>query len=400
MTLANEKAMLTERLANDMAIAKMDNQTRLTIAQMEGKVQMRGQDVSQRGQDIEAGVTTRGQDISREGNILSARQGQLQFASQTDPIRQAITLVGGSGGNTPFELAAEDFRRSIPAMPKIDPYTVPVKVAAQGAVVSDREPVLMGEGTRNQGVAMGTSELMMPMANGDKRIMPQVSPGMMVYRDPETGSQYKLNGGSRMAEGGDVGTPGAPVLPSGLAALGYKTWSDVANAFSTTMLRNRARANDIKRQLPPELQGLPMLAIYSRLKQWAAGQGAPPAAPPAPPEPPAPDPTITPDDAALLPPSPYADDAAVAAAREVVRKALQGIVSGTDQPATDLNLPSVYGVNLGNPQDYAYSLPKMERPGRELLTSAFDLRGVAPDVFERRRQQYVPVAANFRTSWG
>jgi hypothetical protein len=78
---------------------------------------------------------------------------------------------------------------------------------------------------------------------------------------------------------------------------------------------------------------------------------------------------------------------------------LQGIVGGTDQPATDLKLPPVYGVNIGNPQDYAYSFPKMERPSQELLTGAFDVRGVEGDVFERRRRQYVPVTSSFRTGW-
>lgn len=401
MTLAAERENVAARLANDMAIAQMDNGTRLRVAEMESATQRRGQDVSQRGQDVEAGIATRGQDITREGNILGARQGQLSFAAQTDPIRQAVTLVGGSGGQTPFELAAEDFRRSIPAMPTVGAYSAPARVAGGAQVVSDRDTIMMGEGRKGEGVAMGTSELMVPMPNGDKRIMPQVKPGLELYRDPVTGKLHMANG-RRMADGGTV----LPPIPPEFAQLGLGTWQQVRDAWSASWANPGTSPNwqDMKRFLPPGMKLLGDRFIIARLANLArqerqGGQAQQPVAPPETPATPA-GPTITPEDTLLPSGGNYMTEDAIEAARKVVSDMLRGIVGGTAQPKSDLSLDPVYGVNLGNPQDFAYSLPKMERPSRELLTSAFDLRGVAPDVFERRRREYVPATSDFRTAWG
>jgi len=86
---------------------------------------------------------------------------------------------------------------------------------------------------------------------------------------------------------------------------------------------------------------------------------------------------------------------------ETIRRILAEIVSGQSKPAWDLNLDSVYGQNLGNPQDYAYSWGQMEGPARSLLTSGFDLRGVPQDVFNARRMAATPRAlAGLRVGWG
>jgi len=86
----------------------------------------------------------------------------------------------------------------------------------------------------------------------------------------------------------------------------------------------------------------------------------------------------------------------VEAARQYVRDTLSGITTGASvgagATAWDLNLDPVYDVNIGNPQDYAGNFYDMERPQQDVLASAFKLRGIEPDVFERRLRKFRPAA--------
>jgi len=92
--IAAQMARLKKQLANDMAIAQLDNRTRLEIAGMQ------------------AVTAKRGQNISREQFGLNLQARRAEFGATTlgrDPARQALFELGGSGGTTPLELAAQQF---------------------------------------------------------------------------------------------------------------------------------------------------------------------------------------------------------------------------------------------------------------------------------------------------
>jgi hypothetical protein len=51
--------------------------------------------------------------------------------------------------------------------------------------VKKGQAVLIGEGKRNQGVAAGTSEILVPQRGNAWKVMPQVKKKVPIYRDPD-----------------------------------------------------------------------------------------------------------------------------------------------------------------------------------------------------------------------
>lgn len=209
--ISAEIQMQSAKLANDMAIAQMDVGARLKIAGIQAAVEGRGQDVTQRGQDIQANVSYRGQDIQREGNILEATNQRAMFAAQTlgkDPIRQAIFLTGGSGGTTPLEQFAQSY--AVPRLPNVrDSQNVaqvqPVNFSAKGSVIRSNEPVLsvVGDDPRRPAEAalLAPGSVVMPMnlpAGASKSDMQKAAQRLMPVM------QEKVH---MMADGGGVHKP-------------------------------------------------------------------------------------------------------------------------------------------------------------------------------------------------
>ena len=125
--LAQQIRELEMQLANDMQIAQLDASTRLEIAGMERQVSLRGQDIGR--EQFAAGLGAR----------------KAEFAATAlggDVARQAIFQLGGSGGTTPLELAAQQF-------PQLE--APPVRSMAKGGHVDLRDKpvaIRVGEGGR------------------------------------------------------------------------------------------------------------------------------------------------------------------------------------------------------------------------------------------------------------
>lgn len=77
--------------------------------------------------------------------------------------------------------------------------------AAKGATISlgKNDAVQVGEGVNNEGVRAGTAEIMKPVGTNSMRVMPQVAPGVELYRDPVTRDTYDATG-ARSAAWGDT----------------------------------------------------------------------------------------------------------------------------------------------------------------------------------------------------
>ena len=92
--IAAQMARLEKQIENDMAIAQLDSRTRLDIANMQ------------------AATARRGQNISREQFGLNLQARRAEFGAVNlgkDVARQALFELGGSGGITPLEQAAQEF---------------------------------------------------------------------------------------------------------------------------------------------------------------------------------------------------------------------------------------------------------------------------------------------------
>lgn len=122
---------------------------------------------------------------------------------------------------------------------------------------------------------------------------------------------------------------------------------------------------------------------------------ATPAAAPPPAAPDATDTTIFGGTGTTLP----TDQAGLDAAKAKFATLLGNIAAGHANPVTDLNLPPVYGVKLGNPQDYAATYDSWDEPTKKILVSAFAAAlGMDPDSartwFETRLRRYQPSTLN------
>lgn len=126
-----------ERLAMDLRIQKMDLNTRLKIARKEAELGLRGQD------------------IERQGNVLAAKQGLLEFAATADPFTGAAALIGDPSGTTPFDVAATDFRDTIAridtSVRDVDPLSGLDFLAAEGLPRSSTFNIMVGEKGGNDG---------------------------------------------------------------------------------------------------------------------------------------------------------------------------------------------------------------------------------------------------------
>ncbi len=93
------------------------------------------------------------------------------------------SIVGGDYMPTPIADPANDAA----AAAKKAAYLASHSMAGGGIVRLARgDTVQVGEGLNQEGVRMGTSELIKPIADGFK-VMPQVRPGVEEYRDPNSG---------------------------------------------------------------------------------------------------------------------------------------------------------------------------------------------------------------------
>ncbi|KKK66282.1 hypothetical protein LCGC14_2965660, partial [marine sediment metagenome] len=132
--IAAQMARLEKQLANDMSIAQLDSRTRLEIAGMQSV------------------TAKRGQDISREQFGLGLRARKAEFAASTigrDPARQALFLLGESGGTTPLEQAASSF--PTPAIPTVS--------AAKGADIDlENNPVAIRVGEAGPELVLATKK--------------------------------------------------------------------------------------------------------------------------------------------------------------------------------------------------------------------------------------------------
>jgi hypothetical protein len=149
LAIEREKLELEKkRLEAEIAEGKLDRAARLE----EVKLQIRSNEkIANQDTAVRAAIANqatalgvRGQNIQREGNLIQGFGDQLQIAGQQDPIRSAITLLGGGGGTTPFEQSAgafNDFLKKIAAsLPDIgagpgNVSSVPITASARKGMV-------------------------------------------------------------------------------------------------------------------------------------------------------------------------------------------------------------------------------------------------------------------------
>ncbi|KKN17130.1 hypothetical protein LCGC14_0969010 [marine sediment metagenome] len=172
--LAQRIRELEMSLANDMQIAQLDASTRLEIAGMERQVSLRGQD------------------ISREQFAANLGARRSEFAATNlgrDTIRQAMFMLGESGGTTPMELAMSQF-------PQLQaPEVSAIPGAARGGHVDLRDKpvaVRVGEGGRSEILLASKNridiipESRVASAQAGKTMIPGVSEGT-TWRDRPIG---------------------------------------------------------------------------------------------------------------------------------------------------------------------------------------------------------------------
>ena len=135
--LAAEIRIAERELQSSRQIATMDARTRLTIARMADLTTRRGQ----------------GLDLATRRAQLGARKAEFAAgALGNDAVRQAIFLLGGSGGTSPLEAAAQtfptlDFEFGTPEVPGLDIGALTkLPGLAGGGVVGPGQAVEVGEG--------------------------------------------------------------------------------------------------------------------------------------------------------------------------------------------------------------------------------------------------------------
>ena len=432
-------------IASNEKIATMQDKTEKAKAILASGVTQRGQNIDYglgvRGQNI----TMRGQDITNLGNTTQAVGTYYDTAArQQDPIRQSILLAGGSGGTTPVELASDTYRNYITQLvantPKIGtvaaapPLPPEVKYqAAEGADVmrfgdgknvslkpgkkldirfnekgtetlkvrvnDQGEPVIEGivpHGEADVGAATGATTTTLrtyTWPDGTKHNTPYYDPA----KSSATAAAAAVDRYAQAATAaGQTRTGASTDLTNAYAALDALTPSTLLARYN---LIRRGDAYFYNRTntaaTPAQLQ-----AIAAREKPAPAAvpqQAAPPATQPAPPPP------LYGDDALVGgmfgQPS---NEAGLAAARATITNLIRDVVGGGAQPVADLKLAPVYGQNIGNPQDYAASYDRYDAPTQDLIHGLFNLRGVTPEVFDKRRVAYKPVALSpgFQPAYG
>lgn len=154
--LAAERANLQMRLRNDMAIASMDNKSRLQMANLDAAITGRGQTASYM-------AATRGQDVTRELGLRDLAQRTIQTGAEMsgrDLARSALYFLGETGGQTPYEGAFSMLQKLTPEIKPVGPapglpaMPAPLKFQGGGQVIRSNSPVPAIVGERGPELAL------------------------------------------------------------------------------------------------------------------------------------------------------------------------------------------------------------------------------------------------------
>lgn len=196
--IAEQMARLEKQLANDMAIAQLDSRTRLDIAGMQSAT-------ARRGQDITAATTKRGQNISREQFGLNLQARRAEFGATNlgrDVARQALFELGGSGGTTPLELAAQQFPTA----------EIPQISAAKGTSVSLKDrPVAIRVGEGGEEIVLASKnriEVIPEVASAQEGISIDPSRRVEHLQDVMRSRQGRINAGRTRNDLGEAAPVG------------------------------------------------------------------------------------------------------------------------------------------------------------------------------------------------
>lgn len=431
------------QIASNEKIASIRDATERYIAGVNAGVAVRGQDVQMRGQNIGYATDTRSQDISREANIAGAYGSYMDYAGQQDPFRQAVILTGGAGGTTPFELGASQYKSFIDKlMSSYSPVGAAAPLPAQIGAPNPSGGLPLGSTV--PGISTAPGGVKKPVYTGDfsglntnpiraaggVRSPDQIISGKgreynILVGDDEnprrkTGAEElvqtrRMPAGTRRGSNElvlqgivpndrlrgmrlryDARAAGGLISPTQPAGFPYK-WADgMWHSAPPTGTDDPAYYEPRKAPAPT-----PATTYTPRPTPRPAPPSPVSGVTPAPAPAPAPAAASAPQPGATVGPAPSPAPTPEQQMEQTIRDMLAKIIGGTATPQWNLGLDPVYGQNIGNPQDYAYTWGGMEGPTRSLLTSAFGLRGVNPEVFNARRQAYTPRAlAGLNVNWG
>lgn len=400
---AREIAAAIERTKMELAsaerLAGMDNASRERIAAQADATTRRGQtiaaQVDQRGQD----VTLRGQDIdydvARRQLAKSYLDTAAQFAGTGDPLRSALYLLGDKGsGITPQESALAQMKRiaAVSGEPAIEQFRRPaaITIAAAGglrAVPGGRAVnILVGEEGQEltRGHVNHAGELVLDEIVPNHRLRAVTAPVHVRAAGGVTPGQLNMYTKQLLK------LPASELQKYGLVVSGGRL-------YQRSQYRKPDGSTGYKLALANPMRVEKAAKMARRVS--AASSSAAPASP-----------RDAGTGASLSTGSSAgaatASTAATNAPEEAtVRKALQESFYGPAPSEAGEDVLSgrpLWGVDLLDPKQVAYSIRYKPRAVQETMYSAWGLRNLDRDEVERRIRAVSPVAVSgpFNVTWG